>query len=170
MSQNRISRKMCLGKHQIKWIDARMIKSKWHKDLLTDWAPDKNYIKFIQKNIKQNRYIAPVIVVKEKEGYYIVNGHHRCYASMEMGEKKIKCIVIEGTFEESEPLRKAEVLLKKFDQKTNHRYQFSGYLDRWAASVEGCDFTNKYRPTLRIHLYKLVKKIRRRLLSYVHTR
>ena len=131
-------------------------------------GPTDNNIVSVQAGGRLNCDV--VIVVKEKEGYYIVNGHHRCYASMKMGEKKIKCIVIEGTFEESEPLRKAEVLLKKFDQKTNHRYQFSGYLDRWAASIEGYDFSNRYRPTLSIHLYELLKKIKRKFLRYVHTR
>jgi hypothetical protein len=154
-----------MSKDHIKFIDAEKIRSNWYHDLLSDWKPDRDYIKFIQNKIKKKQYIAPVIVVKEKENHIIVNGHHRCYALMEAGEKEIKCLVIEGTFAQSEPLRKAELMLKEYDRKTNYRYQFSGYLDRWAASVEGHDFINTYRPslgyTLHRKLKKLIKKIRR---------
>jgi hypothetical protein len=153
-----------MSKHDIKFIDTEKIKSNWFDDLLSDWKPDRDYIRFIQNKIKKKQYIAPVIVVKEKENYIIVNGHHRCYALLKTGAKEIKCLVIEGTFEQSEPLRKAELMLKAYDRETNYRYQFSGYLDRWAASVEGHDFINTYRPSVGYVLYrnlkKFIKKIR----------
>jgi uncharacterized ParB-like nuclease family protein len=143
----------------IKYIDIEKIKSKWHKNLITDWQPDKGYIEYLKKKITDNEYTAPIVVVQEGDFFYIVNGHHRYYAYLAAGKKKIKCILIEGTFEESEPLRKAEVLLKEFDQKTGYRYQFSGYLDRWAAAAEEHKFINKYRPTYKFRLYKFLKKI-----------
>lgn len=146
------------------FIDAGKIKSKWYADLLSDWKPDEDYIKFILKKIEKNEYVAPVIVVKEKQNFFIVNGHHRCYAWLKSGKQKIKCIVIDGTFEDSEPLRKAELLLKEFDRKTEYRYQFSGYLDRWAAAAEGHDFINRYRPTLGFMLYKFLRKIKNKLM------
>ena len=155
-----------LSKQPIKYINTREIKSKWHKNLLSDWEPDRGYIEHIKTDIKENRYLPPIVVVCEKEGYFIVNGHHRCYAHLEMGKKKIKCIVIEGTFEESEPLRKAENLLKAFDRKTDYRYQFSGYLDRWAAAAEDHAFINKYRPTYTFRLYKLLKKMKNKLKGH----
>ncbi len=143
----------------VKYIKVEEIKSKWVENILTEWQPDKAYIEFIKKQMAAGEYQAPIVVVREGEGYYIVNGHHRYYAHLEAGEKKIKSIVIEGTFAESEPLRKAEVMLKEFDQKTGYRYQFSGYLDRWAAAAEGHRFINKYRPTYKFRLYKFLKKI-----------
>jgi hypothetical protein len=130
---------------------------------MTGWNPDKEYIEFLKQCILENKFIPPLIVVKEKEDYLIVNGHHRCRAFMEMEKKQIKCIVIEGTFEESEPLRKAEVLLKEFDRKTDYRYRFSGYLDRWAALAENRNYINTYRPTLGFLLYRWFNAIKNRL-------
>jgi uncharacterized ParB-like nuclease family protein len=144
----------------IKKIDLEKIKSKWVEDIIAEWQPDKGYIEYLKKQIAHKEYLPPIVVVREGDFYYIVNGHHRYYACLETGEKKIKCILIKGTFEESEPLRKAEVLLKEFDQKTEYRYRFSGYLDRWAAAAEEQGFINKYRPTYKFRLYKFLKKIK----------
>ncbi|UCH92872.1 MAG: ParB-like nuclease domain-containing protein [Candidatus Aminicenantes bacterium] len=152
-------------KPAVRTIDLEKVKSKWYRDIFSQWQPDHGYVEFLIKNIKNKEYIAPIVVVHEGDVYYIVNGHHRYYAHLEAGEKKIKCIVIEGTFEDSEPLRKAEVLLKEFDQKTGYRYQFSGYLDRWAAAAEEHNFINKYRPTVKFRLYKLLKKIKNKLID-----
>ncbi|MCP5050161.1 MAG: ParB N-terminal domain-containing protein [bacterium] len=146
-------------KHPVKHIKIEKIKSKWYKDIFTEWHPDKDFVSFLKKRIEEKQYIPPIVVVNEGDVYYIVNGHHRYYAHAEAGEKTIKCIVLEGTFEESEPLRKAEVFLKEFDQGTEYRYQFSGYLDRWAAAAEEHGFINKYRPTYKFRLRKLLKKL-----------
>ncbi len=154
-------------KHYIKEIDLEKIKSKWVKDIIAEWQPNPEYIAHLKKQLADNEYMPPIVVVREAEGdfFYIVNGHHRYYAYLESGRKQIKCIVIEGTFEESEPLRKAEVLLKEFDQKTQYRYQFSGYLDRWAADAEEQGFINKYRPTLAFRLYGRLKRIKKKWLK-----
>ena len=145
----------------VKYIKLDEIKSKWVENILTDWQPpDKGYVEFLKKQIANNEYTAPIVVVQEGDFFYIVNGHHRCYAHLLAGKKKIKCILIEGNFEDSEPLRKAEVLLKEFDQKTEYRYQFSGYLDRWAAAAEEHNFINKYKPTYKFRFYKFLKRIK----------
>ena len=126
----------------IEIIDISRIKSRWYNNILSDWKPDREYVEFLKKSIKEDHYIPPVIVTKEGHDYCIVNGHHRLYALMELGKEKIKCIVISGTFEDSEPLRKAELLLKEFDKNTDFRYRFSGHLDRWAASLENQNYIN----------------------------
>jgi len=144
---------------EIEHIAIKKIKSKWYEDLFTQWLPDQDHIAFLIKNIIAGEYMAPIVLVKEDDCYYIVNGHHRFYAHAKAGRKNIKSIVILGTFEESEPLRKAEVLLKEYDQKNEYRYQFSGYLDRWAADAEGQKFINKYRPTYSFRLRKFLKKL-----------
>lgn len=145
-------------KNSVKTIDIQKVKSKWYADIFAEWQPpDPGYIDYLLTCLEKKQYIAPIVVVKEGETYYIVNGHHRYYACLKTGENTIKCIVIEGSFEESEPLRKAEVLLKEFDQKTGYRYKFSGYLDRWAAAEEEQGFVNKYRPTYKFRLYQRLK-------------
>lgn len=151
--------------HYIKEIDLARIKSKWVKDIITEWQPDPHYIEHLKKQLTAGEYLPPIVVVKEGDDYYIVNGHHRYYASLVHGAKTIKCIRIEGTFADSEPLRKAEVMLKEFDQKTDYRYQFSGYLDRWAAAAEEKRFINKYRPTYTFRLHRFLKKIKKQLFG-----
>jgi hypothetical protein len=143
----------------------KKIKSKWYEDIFSQWQPDQAYVDHLKKNIAAKNYIAPIVAVREGDFYYIVNGHHRYYAHLVLGEKKIKCIVIEGTFEQSEPLRKAEVMLKEFDQKTDYRYQFSGYLDRWAAAAENRNFINTYRPTYKFRIHRFLKKLKNKVLN-----
>jgi len=152
-----------MSKPPVTYIALKKIKSKWHKNLLADWNADRGYIEYIKKRIKESEYIAPVVVVKEEDGYFIVNGHHRCLANLELGKKKIKCIVIRGNFASTELLRKAENLLKEYDGKTEYRYQFSGYLDRWAAAAEDNNFINTYRPTYKFRLFKFLRKIKNKL-------
>ncbi|MCU0284918.1 MAG: ParB/RepB/Spo0J family partition protein [Acidobacteria bacterium] len=148
--------------HYIKEIDLSQVKSKWVTDIIAEWQPDTHYIEHLKKQLAAGAYVPPIVVVEEGDTYYIVNGHHRYYAALVTGAKSIKCIRIEGTFAESEPLRKAEVMLKEFDQKTEYRYQFSGYLDRWAAAAEGEGFINKYRPTYTFRLHKFLRKIKKK--------
>jgi hypothetical protein len=156
---------------KVTYIPVEQVKSKWYGDIMARMQPDMQYIDFLKKEIAGKRYIAPIVVVREGDYYYIVNGHHRYFAHMSAIEGvkenkgKIKCIVIEGTFEESEPLRKAEVLLKEFDQKTGYRYRFSGYLDRWAAAAEEQKFINKYRPTYSFRIHKFLKKLLYKLFN-----
>ncbi len=144
---------------KIKYIDVNRIKSHWYKDIMTEWQPDKDFINYLITCLKKGKYLPAIVLVKVNDLFYIVNGHHRYYAQVKAGGEKIKSIIIEGSFEDSEPLRKAEVLLKDFDKKTDYRYQFSGYLDRWAAAVENQKFINKYRPTYKFRVFRWLKKI-----------
>jgi ParB/Sulfiredoxin domain len=126
-------------------IDITEIRSYWYSDILKEWQPDRQYIEYLKDQIKQNAYIAPIVVVRENGGYTVVNGHHRYYAHLSMGSEYIKGIVIEGTFEDSEPLRKAEGLLKILDRKTEYKYCFSYYLDHWAASVDNHEYVSNFQ-------------------------
>lgn len=154
-----------IKKSQIKHIPLDKIKSKWYKDIFAEWEPNHDFIQYLHRQIEKKEYIPPIILVLEGDVYYIVNGHHRYYAFATAGEKTVKAVVIEGTFEESEPLRKAEVLLKEFDIKTDHKYQFSGYLDRWAAYVEKYEFIDKYRPSLGFKIFHFVRKLKNNILK-----
>lgn len=146
-------------KNSVKQVSVEEIKSKWFDDIFSEWQPEPDFIAYLIKQVKEGEYMAPIVVVRESGIYYIVNGHHRYYAQVKAGKKRIKCILLDGTFEASEPLRKAEVLLKEFDQKTEYKYQFSGYLDRWAAAQEEHHFINKYRPTYKFRLARFLKKL-----------
>lgn len=117
-------------------IDPRAIRSKWYQNVLRDWSPDPNYIEFIVSEFEQEKYVPPIIVVQEQGDYFVVDGHHRLFAALKIGLSEIRCLLIAGTFAESELLRKAELLLKEFDRKTNYNYRFSGHLRRWAADAD----------------------------------
>jgi hypothetical protein len=139
------------------WLKMEEIRSPWFESILEEWHPDPSYIEYLKERIKKGEYLAPVVVVRGDRGYVIVNGHHRYYAYLTMRKKRIKGFVLEGTFEETEPLRKAEVMLKEYDKKTSYKYQFSGYLDRWAAAAEKQDFVNSYRPVRYIYILSILR-------------
>ena len=132
------------------YINIKKIRSHWYSNIIEEWHPDPEYIDYLKQKIKKKEYLPAIILVGEADAYVIVSGHHRFYAHVVAGEKRIKAFVLDGKFADTEPLRKAEVLLKKYDQKTKYKYQFSGYLDRWAAVAEKHEFINKYRPIHRI--------------------
>lgn len=132
-------------------IDISKVRSNWYEDVLRDWHPDPDFIGHLKRKIERGEYLAPIVLVRdtERDGYVVVNGHHRLYAHAALGAREVKALVIDGTFEETEPLRKAERILKEYDEATQYKYQFSGYLDRWAAAAEGEGFVNDYRPPFR---------------------
>lgn len=151
----------------VEYIGLGKIKTKWYKDILSEWTPNREYIVYLQTQIEKREYIPPIVVTQEGDEYVIINGHHRYYAHLLCGEKSIKCICIGGDFNSSEPLRQAEILLKEYDQQTGYRYQFAGFLDRWAAAAEKHDFIDKYRPTLSFKLYMLLRKWKNKLLKKI---
>lgn len=140
------------------YIDIKEIRSHWYDNIQEEWHSNPVHIDYLKQKIKKKEYLPAIVLVREANGYVIVNGHHRFYAHIVAGEKHIKAFVLDGTFEDTEPLRKAEVLLKKYDEKINYKYQFSGYLDRWAAAAENHVFINKYRPIYRVDIYSGLKR------------
>ena len=141
------------------WLKLSEIRSHWYENVLEEWHPDPKYVDYLKNQIEKGEYLAPIVVVRETSGFVVVNGHHRYYANLLMDKKRIKGFVLDGSFEDTDPLRKAEVLLKEYDQKTEYKYQFSGYLDRWAAAAERRDFINRYRPVRRIDVYHAIREV-----------
>ena len=135
------------------------IRSNWYSNILEQWHPDPGYIAYLRENIEKKEYFPPILVISDSGGYIIVNGHHRVYAHLVAGEEYINGFILDGTFKDTEPLRKAEVLLKQYDEKTQYKYQFSGYLDRWAATAENHGFINKFQPIYRLDIYFEVKRL-----------
>ena len=138
------------------------LRSPWHEDLERDWQPREDFITHLKSLYQQGEHWPPVLVVPEGDGFLLVNGHHRVRAALELGLADLEAVVLHMSFEDTEPLRRAEVLLKEFDQGTAYRYQFSAYLDRWAAAQKGEQFVNRYRPvysvwpSLRVRLRRLL--------------
>ena len=142
------------------------LRSPWHEDLERDWHPREDFIAHLKALHLRGDAWPPVLVVPGGDGFLLVNGHHRLRAALELGLSDLEAVVLEMGFDDTEPLRRAEVLLKEFDQGTAYRYQFSAYLDRWAAAQKGEPFVNRYRPvysiwpSLRTRLRRLLLKRR----------
>lgn len=112
-------------------IPVKEVKSYWHKNIRQDFKPYQPYIDRLVKKIRIRQKIAPILVVKEKDGYVIVDGHHRVFACLIAGKKLVPAILIEGDFEDTKLLRKAEVALKEYDKKTGYKYHFSRVMRMW---------------------------------------
>ena len=112
----------------------------------------------------KNQEFVPIILSTENNGdHYIIDGHHRYFAAKKLKLTKLKAIVLDITFKQSEDIRMAEVLLKNFDYKTNYKFGISDY---WALYLSFK--TNKFyyrdfdRKILRRSLlFKILKKIKK---------
>ncbi|MBT9164923.1 MAG: Chromosome-partitioning protein Spo0J [candidate division WS2 bacterium] len=62
---------------------------------VTSYFDDSVYTEF-KNNIKAMGVLAPVIVVKSGDGYYLVDGLHRLIEAKNNGDEQIKAVVIPG--------------------------------------------------------------------------
>ncbi len=116
----------------------------------------------------KNEDFVPIILSTEKNGeHYIIDGHHRYFAAKKMNHKKINALVLDITFQKSEDIRKAEVLLKDFDYKTNFKYGISDY---WALYLSFK--TNKFyyrdfdkKILKRSLIFRILRKIKRLIFN-----
>lgn len=110
------------------------IRSKYFKDIYKEWPADRDYINYLKKKITSKEFIPLIPVCKENDGfYYIVMGHHRYLAYVESGFRQIHCVIVPGNFQQTEKLRKCEVLLKELDRETNYEYNFSSFWNDYIA-------------------------------------
>jgi hypothetical protein len=63
------------------------------KKIIADSKVSKEGVEIYKQKIKNNEKIDPLIVVKHphKDIYAVLDGHHRYYAYVEMGKRKISC-------------------------------------------------------------------------------
>lgn len=117
-----------------KKLDVDKIRSFWFEDILKDWIPERDLLASIKNDIRQNRYLPPILVSADKNDiYYIVDGHHRYLAHYELGFKKIPCVVLPYGFKQTEKLRRCESLLKEIDRETKNKYNLSGFMQDYLA-------------------------------------
>lgn len=110
------------------------IKSFWFKDIRKEWSPDNEYINYLKAKLQNEETILPIVISKELKGsHYIIDGHHRYHAALTSGADSIDAVITDITFEESEQIRKAEVLLKEFDKETSNRFRLSDFFKNYLA-------------------------------------
>lgn len=56
---------------------------------------DRKRVQRLKEQIKESRWVTPLIAVRDKEGYYILEGAHRLVALGELGAKTLPAIIVE---------------------------------------------------------------------------
>lgn len=159
--------------HQTKMMGAVNIKlnkveSFWFKDILREFKPSRLYVEHLIKRIKSNNFPPPIILSTESDKrHLIVDGHHRYYATAKAGMSSIEAVILDIPFENTEELRNVDVLLKKFDMKTNCQFGVSGYFKSYLCYKLNRFYSNKFhklmcRQTL---LWRIARKIRTKILG-----
>jgi ParB-like nuclease domain len=146
------------------------IVSYWCKDLKTlksDWKRNNVYIDVLKSRFVNREPVPPLLVSRANQDgvHYIVNGHHRYLAAREADLDAVDAIVMPMSFEETEDLRKAELLLKSFDQKTGYQYGLTPFLNDFVAyklnRFYANDFQQRVGETARPTASKVAGKWRR---------
>jgi len=130
------------------------IASYWFKDLksmMTEWKHNKEYIDALMARFLNNEPVPPLIVSRPNEEgvHHIVNGHHRYLAAQKVGRQAIDVVIVPMSFEETEDLRKAELHLKSFDQKTECKYGFTAFLNDYVAYKLNRFYANDFQSRVR---------------------
>jgi hypothetical protein len=147
-------------------VPLSVIKSKWHSNVLKDWKPEKKYIKHLINVIENDQDLAPIVLSTEADGtHYIIDGHHRFYASLKANKEEIDAVVADITFEQSQPLRDAENQFKKFDLATDYRYGLSAFMKSYIGRKLNRYYSNQFRS--KMDAQKLVNRILRRLKKII---
>jgi hypothetical protein len=152
----------------VKDVDVKLICSFWYKDI-NDWKPNDNAIKCLQQLVREGGNICPILISTEKDGtHFIVDGHHRYYACLKLGLDSVPAVIVDRTFEQTEKLRKAEVLLKEFDQETGGQYGMSNYLRSYLGSSLNSYYRNAFHNKMKGQSF--IRKVIRKLLSVTGAR
>ena len=141
------------------------IKSYWHNKI-EDWVPNKQSIELLIESLNNNVTLCPIVVSTESDGsHLIIDGHHRYYAHQELRLAVIDCIVLNEPFSKTEKLRKAEVLLKEFDQESGYKYNMSNYYKSYISHSLNRYYSDVFRHKVKKH--SLTKKAVIKILSIV---
>ena len=137
------------------------IRSQWYEDIIKEWVPNKQYINLLKSSFQKGETVFPIVLSKEQDGIYkIIDGHHRYYAALISGVECIDAIVTNLTFEESKPIREAEVLLKNFDTKTDNQYRLSDYFKNYMAFSLNDYYKNSFSSLMKSRKNRIVPRIK----------
>lgn len=116
----------------IKKIEMSLISSPWLDN--GTWKADKEVLTSIANQFKKEGVIIPILLSSEKDGsHIIIDGHHRYMALKNLGCNSIDAVICDITFNESQNIRTAEALLKKFDIETNFEFGLSSFMKSYLA-------------------------------------
>ena len=148
----------------VKALPLREISSFWFKEIKKEWKPNSEAIDAIKKELNSGKEIAPILVSTEANGeHFIVDGHHRYFAVMDLGLKNINAIILDLSFEKTKKIREAEVLLKQFDEETNYEFGISSFMKSYLGFRLNRFYSNSFKSKMRSQTkwYKALRKIKR---------
>lgn len=148
-----------------KILNINSIKSRY-KDIETDFHPEPKSIQLLVNLYRDGERVFPILLSTEKNGeHHVIDGNHRLLAAKKAGLEKINCIVSDITFEQSANFRKAESLLKQFDQDTGHKYNTSAFNREFIAYHMGRFYRNHFyramNPSLRVRIKFSIRRLSR---------
>ena len=144
-------------------VDVSRIKSKWHSDVVNDWSPDPKAIESIKQRIRAGASVAPIVVVREGDDFYVVDGHHRLRAQLELDCQKVKAVIVKDlSWESTQALREAEVKLKQFDKETGYKYNLSSFYQRHVSNSLNNYYRDNFHNLIKepSAFYKLLKGVK----------
>ncbi len=154
-----------MGIQSIKLAD---IQSHWYRDILTEWNPDPKIIKILKNAYSKSKSVQPIVLLKEDGYYKIVDGHHRVRAALELDMVDVDSVVLTDlTWEQTESLRKAEVLLKQFDKDTSYRFNVCSFYKHYIAHSMNEYYSNHFHNITKSPsgLYAFLKGIKNGILK-----
>lgn len=127
------------------------VRSYWYSDLLTNWSPNAAFIDSIKKEIENGGRICPVVLTRAQDGcHFLIDGHHRMRAVLELGGGTVPAVVTDLTWEESRPLREVEAILKAFDADNGGRYWMGPFFREYLALSLNTHYRQHYWRLLRL--------------------
>lgn len=116
-----------------------------YEDITTDWDYDRGFVQKIVGQFKAGQECFPILLSTEPDGTnMVIDGNHRLCAAHLAGVPELPCVVAPVTFDESEPFRRAETLLKRFDRHTGHQFSTVGFNKEWLAYKLGRHYAGHY--------------------------
>lgn len=140
------------------------IKSAWYQDILKEWKPDPSAIKNLVCSYKENKSFFPIVLSTEKDGSHkIIDGHHRFFAASQLKLESIDAIIINLEFSKTENVRKAEALLKEFDDETKYEYNLSQFYKHYSAFSLNRHYYNVYNRLMirNTKIYRILRRLKR---------
>ena len=144
------------------------VKSHWYKNVMKEWNPSKRAIRLLLKQYAEEGKLFPIVVSTEVNGeHLIVDGHHRFYTCVKLGLEEVDAIISPLSFQETEKLRKVEVLLKEFDNETRNIYSMSAFYQTFLGYSLNQYYRNVFsRLTARNNLlFRIVRNLKGVLLG-----
>lgn len=149
-------------------VSTSTIRSRWFEDKNIKWKADLDSINAIKESIAEKIGIPPILLSTETNGeHFIVDGHHRFVACRELNLATIDAVILNLTFDQTENIRGAEALLKKFDIETNFEYSLCSFMKSYLANRLNRFYATSFRSKMKKQTFwwRGLRAIKRKLFG-----